>query len=487
MEKKRREKAEQKKGFTAGIAILVMLCLAAGGIYLDTFYGSGKLAGLLTQVSKTEQKAKKVSAEESMAVDISSKAMIATFDAEFLLCTKDGVKYFASMGDQKWNDTFNMTAPILQQDGEYTAVGDLSGKTICVYNRAGKLYSLQTEGSLIQFALNENGYLSVITKGTNVYRIRVYNEKGTLLKERVEESSGIYPLCADISDDNRIFAVSYLDTTDIAPIGRVVSFYISAAESEEHTDSMFAAVEKPNEMIPIISYRSGGTLAAISDTAVYGIGTDGQEKWAYPLENTIDRIALGEKDAIVFALGDSIAGKEGRKKGTVCRLNTSGKETASYETGENVTYLFASARGIICGNDRDYIGLRSNGSLSWQYRATGDLSELMPMEKLNRVMLLGKDSVFILHMSKESEAENSEKKKDAEQPDDTENPTDDAEKLTEDAEKTDGAEKPTENAANPADAENPAEDTKQPADAEAPTEDTPTSAEPAEDGEETLP
>lgn len=435
--------------FAMGIGLLVLLCLLAGGIYLDTFHGSGKLSGFLTQLSKTEKKTKPTTSKESMAVDVSSKAMIAAYDAEFLLCTKDGVKYYASMGDQKWNDTFNMTSPILQQEGNYMAVGDLGGKTIRVYDRSGKLYDLQTEGSPMQFALNESGYLSVITKETNLYRIRIYNDKGTLLKERIEESGGVYPLCADISDDGRIFAVSYLDTTDILPIGRVVFFYISAAESEEHTDSMFAAVEKQGEIIPIISYRKGDMLAAVSDAAIYGIDPEGREKWSYPLENTIDRIALGAKDAIVIALGESVAGKEGRQNGTICRLNVSGKETAAYETGETVTYLFANDKGIVAGNDRKYIGLTANGSESWHYTATADMTELVPMEKLNRVMLLGKETVSIQDMTKEETASQpaSDETQDTEQPasdetQDAEQPASDETQDTEQPASEEPAEQP---------------------------------------------
>lgn len=404
------------KSLTVVVCILAVVCLAAGGIYIDTFYGKGMFRSFLSQMGQektpteeasgeetpNEETPREETAAESMAVDISSKAAMATFGKEFLLCTKDGVKYFTSMGDQKWNDTFNMSSPTMVQEGDYMAVGDMGGKTVRVYNRDGMLYDLQTEGSPMQFALNENGYLSLVTKSEKTYRIRIYNEKGALLKERVEESSGIYPLSSDISDDNRAFAVSYLDSTDIAPIGRVLLFYISAADSENYTDSMFAAVEKPNEIIPVVSYRKNGTLAAISDQAVYGIGSDGGEVWSYPLENTIDQAALGNKEYIVLALGDSVADKDGREKGTVCWLDGNGKEKAAFETGESVTYLFSGEKGVVIGNDRNYTGVSHSGSESWNYIATADMSDLIPMEKLNRVMVVGKEQVAIYDMTKQT-------------------------------------------------------------------------------------
>lgn len=389
------------KTLTAIVCVLAVVCLFAGGIYIDTFHGEGMFKKLFAgsgqaSPSKTESEG----IVESMEVDISSKATMAVFGEEFMLCTKDGVKYFLTMGDQKWSDTFNMTSPVMVQEGDYVAVGDMGGKTVRVYNREGMLYDLQAEGSPVQFALNENGYLSLITKNGDAYRVRIYNTKGTLLKERVEESNGVYPLCSDVSDDSRTFAVSYLDTTDISPIGRVVLFYIDAEESEEHTDSMFAGVEKAEEIIPVISYRQDGTLAVITDKNIYGINGNGDEKWSYPLENTIDQAALGNKEYIVLAFGDSVAHKDGRQKGTVCWLDTDGKEKASYETGDSVTYLQSGEKGVVVGNDHKYTGVSHGGNENWQYVAAGDLTDLLPMKKLNIVMTVGKEQVSILDMSK---------------------------------------------------------------------------------------
>ena len=168
---------------------------------------------------------------------------------------------------------------------------------------------------------------------------------------------------------------------------------------------MFAGVEKTDEIIPVISYLANGTLAVISDQNIYGIGSGGEELWSYPLENTLDQVALGNKEYVVLALGDSVADKDGRKKGTVCWLNDSGKEKASVETGESVTYLCAAEKGVVIGNDKVYIGTNHSGSIGWEYTAVGDMSRVIPMEKLDRVMLLSKDQAAIYNMSKLTKGE----------------------------------------------------------------------------------
>ena len=433
MSRKRSKKKTRisNKMLTTLACVLAVVCLCAGGIYIDTFHGSGMFRSFLSQMrAGKEPSASETSAvKDTMEIDISSKAVMAVFDKEFMLCTKDGVKYFAAMGDQQWNDTFNMTSPAVVQEGDYVAVGDMGGKTIRVYNREGLLYDLQAEGSPVQFAQNESGYLSLITRNESGYRIRIYNTKGTLLKERVEESNGIYPLSSDISDDSKAFAVSYLDTSDISPIGRVVLFYIDAEASEEHTDSMYAGVEKTDEIIPMISYRADGTLAVITDQNIYGIGSTGEEQWSYPLGNTIDQVALGHKEYIVLAMGDSVADKDGREKGLVCWLDSRGKEKAVFETGDSVTYLRAAEKGVVIGNDRTYTGVNHSGSVGWNYTATTDLNDMIPMEKLNHVMVVGKEFVSVYDMSKAQQGVKQGEPSGKE--DQTDDPSEEGEKLDE--------------------------------------------------------
>ena len=164
------------KMLTALVCILAVVCLVAGGIYIDTFHGQGRFLALIGKTNRTQAQEEDAAVQEdtpkeSVAVDAGSKAAVAAFGKEFLLCTKDGVKYYTAVGAQKWSDTFSMTSPTLVQEGDFVAVGDMGGKTVRVYNKEGMVYDLQAEGSPVQFALNETGYLSLITKNDSSYRI----------------------------------------------------------------------------------------------------------------------------------------------------------------------------------------------------------------------------------------------------------------------------------------------------------------------------
>ncbi|KAF5042970.1 hypothetical protein DSECCO2_507130 [anaerobic digester metagenome] len=388
------------KGLITLLAILTLVIAVAGLIYLDTFYGAGRIQSYFSNVfqSKESGQSAEVEAKGKIQLDESSRSTFAVFGSRFLLSTKDGVKYFNGIGDRKWNDTFNMTIPQLISEGSYAAVGDMNGKTVRVYGENGLLYMVQTEGTLIQFALNKNGYLSVITKGDTAYSVQIYNAGGTLLKGRIEESAGIFPLCSDVSDDNKSFAISYLDTSDIQPTGRVLFFYVNPDDSENLTDSMFAVVEKNDEVIPIIGFMQGGVLAAVSDREIYGISSVGQETWSYPLENRLAQVSLTNKNYVVLAMGDSIANKDGREKGTICWIDSSGKESASYKSGGGVDYLQASEHGVVIGVDKIYSGIKNSGRLAWSYRTASDVRDILPMEQLEEVMLVTKGEALITQM-----------------------------------------------------------------------------------------
>lgn len=386
-----------------GIGILLVLAVLAGLIFADTYYGGGRIRQFFVQTSSTDTGNKQGNGVlETMELDVGSQSSFAVFGKAFLHCTKDGVKYYDSAGSQKWSDTFTMTSPKLIQEGSYMAVGDMNGKNLRVYGQEGMLYQVQLEGSLTQFALNENGYLSLIEKQTNGSQILIYNNTGTLLKGRVEESSGIYPVSTDISDDNKSFVVSYIDASDVKIAGKVLFFYINSTDSENVTDSMFASVIKEGEVMGTVSYGSG-VLRVVSDRQLYGFGADGAEKWAYTFSNVIDYISFQNKGEVALVLGDAMADQESRPSHTICWVDGNGKETASYESDKEITFFSAWEDGVIAGSQNDYAGLRHTGKVEWTYQAVQDVIQLIPMEKFTKVLVVLQDRAMILDMTKNTD------------------------------------------------------------------------------------
>lgn len=408
------EKKIVKKKKNKYIIIVFLLALIVGGscglYYVDTFYGEGKINTIISSLQEKTQKNADIAenpteqATEKNSVTLSAGGtLFATKGKKFLICTKDGVKYMNGMGDQKWNDTFTMAAPELIEEGGYYAVGDLAGKVAKVYDESGPVYTVQTTGNILYFALNRNGYLGVITKDKEVYSIMVYNNTGTQLIARQEGETGVYPFSMDISDDNRIFAISYLDTTDVEPVGSINFFYVNESEGRNFSESMFASIIKTNELIPKIFYLDNGNLIVASDRGLYAIGSDGKEKWNIELTNHINYIGVEKKKYIVIAYGSAISGKNSRKVGNVSWINGDGKEIADFQAKDSVTYLNCNQTGTIIGCSKTYYGLKIGGRAFWEYTATKDMTDVLLMENVNNVLFVSNDTAVILNMDRVSQ------------------------------------------------------------------------------------
>lgn len=253
------------------------------------------------------------------------------------------------------------------------------------------------------FALNRNGYLGVITKDKEIYTVMIYDREGTQLTGRQEGEKGVYPLSMDISDDNRVFAISYLDTTDVEPIGKVNFFFVNESEGKNFSESMFSGVIKNNEFIPKVFYLDNGNLVIVSDRALYGIASNGEERWAIELTNHISYIGLEKKKYIVAAYGGAISGRNSKKQGYVSWINGDGKEIASFQAKDAVTYLNCDNTGTVIGCNKTYYGFKIGGRAFWEYTATKDMIDVLLMENVNNVLFVTNDTAVILNMDSVSQ------------------------------------------------------------------------------------
>lgn len=390
--------------------VIVCLSMFVIGVYIDTIYGEGVARqSILNFVSGNAIKNPESSMVQRDAISFENgmEYEAATFGNAFALSTKDGIKYYNQVGDQRWSDTYNMISPKMVSEGNWIAIADLSGNNLRVYNANGLQFEIQAKGNVLQFALNENGFLSLITGQDGRFGVYVYNNKGVLIKERVEENDGLYPVASDISGDNRSFAVSYIDTSNVVPISRILFFYINQQDSQEYTDSIFSAsVEKSDELIIKINYMKDDILAAVSDKSVYAIDSDGVESWAFHLANIVSQCDMSNKDYIVLAFGNERASAivlddaVAFSKNSVVWLDTTGRVRGQYESTEPIEHITSSASGIVIGNNNNFIGINHSGKASWDYRSTTDIYDCIPMTTLRDVMIIKKQEAVILEMDR---------------------------------------------------------------------------------------
>ena len=311
-----------------------------------------------------------------------SKAAYRPYSGGAIQYTKDGASFYSKSGEQLWNDAYSMVTPLVVERGDYTAIFETDGRSVRVYNNEGLVYNVQTSDTILSVSLAENGYTGVITSGDS-YMVSVYSASGSLLFQRIEADSGIYPICCDVTPKGNIVAISYMDTTGVEIKTKIGMFYVDAEEGADYTDSMFSAIEKENEIIFKMFFLSDNELAAIGDRHILTISSSGVEESSLEITNEITGIGLcGKKIAIAY--GDELPDKEGQPAGTVIFISSGGKMSAGDSIGREADYFSSSKSGVVLGAGSVYFGIGSGGSLQWTLNTSGNVTGIYPTSSVNK-------------------------------------------------------------------------------------------------------
>lgn len=399
-----------------GSSVNILLCIVIAALILvviyDNVWGGKKIRTAFESIKKSVSstfKNENALAVKSIDIEADSRASFAVIGKNIVQCTKDGIKFYNSSFESKWGDTFTMTSPIMTTEGEYIAVAELLGKNVRVYNTEGLVYNIQSDYSISRISLNSNGYVSIITKADDGYRVYVYNSSGNKITERVDQVTGYFPIASDVSDDNRVLVISYVDSTDILLNSRILFFYINENESKNWTNGMYNGVEKPGEIFPEVAFMGNNNLVAAGDSSVFSCNTEnGKEEWSYVFTNNIEKLSLKNKNYIVYICGDEKKDFEGIERGTIQCLDLDGNVKDLGKFGSNMTYLNCFSNEIILGENHNFYCINYAGKLIWEHTASQDINDIIPLDKKDTTLYITNINAQIMEMSREEEKDDEE-------------------------------------------------------------------------------
>jgi hypothetical protein len=321
--------------------------------------------------------------------------------------TKDGIQYINGKGEAIWKEVFILSYPIMVGDGNCVLVTEERGNTMYVYNPGGKLYEAALPGPIISASLNSNGYASAIVEDGSGYRIMVYDNTGKNVRVVESYTYNVFPISTDISNDNKILAISYYDISSLEPGSRISYFNMGRFDAQPQPANDNTAnsgrVEK-NQMIPIIKFMNGNTLAAISDKAFIlfkiGEGLVSTEISRVPLKNEISQAYFADGGNITLATGKPILNEDSEQEGIVRAYNLNGGVVFETSTGADVTYLSAGFNSVIIGNGYVFTAYTNEGKLLWQHHALQPVNQLLFYKDTKTILEAGSIGANVLKLSK---------------------------------------------------------------------------------------
>ena len=398
---KRRERQDgnvqnkKKIGTKLGLLLIVGI-LAVSALYLNKEKIQPFFAELLGGFNNANPQSRSINnnsdgqvSANRINIESSAKATFVGYGKNFLYSTKDGTKLFDQNQNQIWTYTYTMSSPVVINSAMSTVVYENQGRNIKVYNEKGEVYSLKTDGSIVQVEINKNGCVAIMIKTDNGYKIQAYNQKGELLMERIDQDFGIYPVSLDLSEDGKVLAVSYFDTNDVELIGKVLFFYTSKTDAKSSDiGDFFASVSKNGTLISSIKCVDTDRFIAVGDNKIIAFDSSGQELWEIEIANKVDKVTFGHDRNVTVAYGDAFPEKDGFDKGTVVSYDQNGKIVFEIQINKPVTYLAGYNNGIVIGANREFICTNYNGNVQWTHVATQDIKDIIPLNALTQVLYI---------------------------------------------------------------------------------------------------
>ena len=358
--------------------------------------------------------------EENISVEInyevSSKADFYTYDKNIYYCTKDGMQLLNSKGETKWTDTYTMISPYMNCDGAVVAAADENGRSIRIYNQDGKLYGVDTEQPIISFAVNANGYGAVMVQGESEYQLNIYNNLGEVISTGKYPANEGMPISVDISDDNRIFAVSFVDITDIKMKSNVLFYYTQKEEANtaDSGDGMFASFMRDDQIIAVVRFMENNNLIAVSDSEIVcvKVGDNSrlyEEKWAIELKNKLNAIDFVGNKYMAVAYGEEyINADTPEKENTVKWYSLTGSKVNEYTAPKKVTALHTCNDTTVVAMDRSFAGVSTKGNAVWEYNATQDVNKIISYDGGNKVIFAAPNKMNVMTIGRGGNIDNQE-------------------------------------------------------------------------------
>jgi hypothetical protein len=321
----KKNKKKKHRLLKAAVSILILAAISIIAAILITNDGKLSVDGLIRLFSGTGGKDEAT----EFSFNTGFKSAFAEMECGLAVCSGSGVQVYDIGANKMFTETYEMTNPTVCSNGKKSAVYDLGGKSLRVFDLYGVTNSIPTEQKIISASLNQNGWLALCTQEAGAFKGRVTVYNGNLDETFYWNSAKGYVLSAAISPDNRNLTV--LTLTDEG--SRIV--FLSLDSTDEKGSCIL-----PGELILEIAHFSDDRILAVCGDALRIVKPDGSADIIYDYAGKyLTSYSLDGDGYILLALNDYMVGDQG----FIVTVDLKGKMLGTAETEKKIMSL--SAKG----------------------------------------------------------------------------------------------------------------------------------------------
>ncbi|MCL2628616.1 MAG: DUF5711 family protein [Oscillospiraceae bacterium] len=247
-------KSRKILGLIFWLVILALLTLVA----LSLIPGKAPGQSILSEIFAP--RAPSVSVSE-FNFDVGRERVFANAGGHVAAVGSLGLQMLSPDGQEVYRHAFRASAPAITENNGFFIAYDIGGTSAFVFNTAGILSSIDTDGIIVSASVNKNGWFCIVTQARGMHRgtVSVYNSNGDLVY-LVNIGVG-FTLAAELSPDNKNLAI-----LSMAEIGSRITFYNGIDAHKDDPDNVYNFT---NEIVIDIDFISSLNLLAISTQALH--------------------------------------------------------------------------------------------------------------------------------------------------------------------------------------------------------------------------
>ncbi len=213
---------------------------------------------------------------KSQPIATLSEAQYVPFSGGVIKINRDGATYTDKRGNQIWNQTYEMSQPMVDVCNDYVAIGSVKENKIYILNKNAKQGEIRTELPIRIIEVSEKGTVAVLTEGEASYKIVLYDKKSNLLAQgefRLENTG--YPISIALSADGKKLGVSFVSIKD-GKAGTKIQFYNFGSVGQNEIDNLVEKYEYEGVVVPQMEYLANDVMVAYGTDRV--ILFEGEER-----------------------------------------------------------------------------------------------------------------------------------------------------------------------------------------------------------------
>ncbi len=198
------------------------------------------------------------------------------FLGNVLKYSNDGIMYMDSGNELIWNQSFEMTTPVLDICRDYLVIYDKGGMEIYIMTKDGLEEKIETNYPIQTVCVAGQGTVAVLMKEGGISYVKLFDRKGKeLANGEFYGEQGGFPIDIALSYNAQKLAVDMIDVND-GNIKSTITFYNFGSVGQNEIDNNVGTYSYSDMLIPEIAYVSDNRMLALGDNEI--IVFEGEQK-----------------------------------------------------------------------------------------------------------------------------------------------------------------------------------------------------------------